>query len=79
MTLTEFKEIYEKTSPLERLNLLVISLERKGDNRVSWAKAGTDDEKSYYLGEMAAMDARAEWLYKSLAATLSRKETTNED
>lgn len=66
MNFQAFKEIYEKKSLIEKIGLLIKTMEIWSDDRLAYQRAGTKEDRVYYEKEIKAMEKRIAWLYEEL-------------
>lgn len=66
MDFQAFKEIYEKKSSIEKIGLLIKTMEIWSDDRLAYQRAGTKEDRAYYEKEVKAMEKRIAWLYEEL-------------
>lgn len=66
MTLDDFKEVYADATPQQLLRLLVDALDHKGDERMEYVRSGNQEVRDWCIGEVKAMDERAEWIWDRL-------------
>lgn len=70
MNFQDFKEIHQKDTPVEKLNLLVRTLETIGSCRASYVQFPNANGRDHYIRETKGQEERANWLYGEIQAAL---------
>ncbi len=70
MDFQAFKEIYGGKSLIEKIELLIKTMEIWSDDRLAYQRAGNREDQDYYKNEIKAMEKRIDWLYEELVTGL---------
>ena len=70
MNFQDFKDIHQKDTPVEKLNLLVSTLDIIGSCRVSYVECPHAKGREHYIREIEGQKERANWLYGEIKAAL---------
>lgn len=73
MTFEEFVEIHKNATPMQKLNLLMETVDIYSHSRVQALNSMrnfNDRDAAYYHGETDQMDRRMRWLYDELKVAL---------
>ena len=71
MNLQDYKEIHRDKSAVQKLGLLVITMNMMGSCRVNYSTCANPESRAYSQSELDGQRERAEWLYEEIKTALT--------